>query len=84
MSHALAVVVPRTPGVAEAVEHERSGLLFEPGNPEALADALARFASDDALRLRLGSEARAWVEEHFMLARNTALLAGAMRRAGSS
>ena len=84
MSHALAVVVPRTPGVVEAVEHERSGLLFEPGNPEALADALARLASDDALRLRLGKEARAWVEEHFMLARNTALLAGAMRRAASA
>ena len=83
MSHALAVVAPRTPGVAEAVEHERSGLLFEPGNPESLAGALARFAADDALRLRLGSEARTWVKEHFMLERNVVELAAAMRRAAA-
>ena len=83
MSHALAVVVPRAPGVAEAVEHERSGLLFESGNPESLAGALARLAADDALRLRLGSEARAWVKEHFMLERNVVELAAAMRRAAA-
>ena len=81
MSHALAVVVSRTPGVTEAVEHERTGLHFEPGRPAALADAIARLASDHALRLRLGRAARVWVEEHFALARNTAVLAGAMRRA---
>ena len=81
MSHALAVVVPATPGVTEAVEHEVSGLHFAPGDPASLADAIVRLASDDALRLRLGRSARAWVEEHFMLERNTALLAGAMRRA---
>ncbi len=81
MSHALAVVVPRSPGVTEAVEHEVSGLCFEPGDAGSLADAIARLASDDALRLRLGREARTWVEEHFMLSRNTASLAAAMRRA---
>ena len=80
MSHALAAVVPRTPGVTEAVEHEASGLLFEPGSPESLADAIGRLASDDALRLRLGSAARAWVKEHFMLDRNVVELADAMRR----
>ena len=84
MSHALAVIVPGSPGVSEAVEHEVSGLHFEPSNACALADAIERLSSDDALRLRLGGRARAWVEEHFMLSRNTAVLAGAMRRAASS
>ena len=84
MSHALAVVVPRTPGVTEAVEHEVSGLHFEPGDPASLADAIARLATDDALRLRLGRSARAWVGEHFMQKRNTALLAAAMRKAASA
>ena len=83
MSHALAVIVPRTPGVTEAVEHEVSGLHVEPGDPLALADAIARLASDDALRLRLGARARDWVAEHFVLARNTATLAQAMREAAS-
>ena len=83
MSHALAVIVSRTLGVTEAVEHEVSGLHFTPGDPVSLADAIARLASDDALRLRLGARARVWVEEHFMLARNTAALAAAMRRAAS-
>ena len=83
MSHALAVVVPRSPGVTEAVEHEVNGLHFEPGDPASLADALARLAADHALRLRLGQQARAWVGEHFMLERNTALLARAMRKAAS-
>ena len=84
MSHALAVIVPGSPGVREAVEHEVSGLCFEPGDPASLAGAIERLAGDDALRLRLGTRARAWVEEHFMLSRNTAVLAAAMRRAASS
>lgn len=83
MSHALAVIVPDSPGVSEAVEHEVSGLCFEAGNPASLADAIERLVSDDTLRLRLGTRARAWVEEHFDLSRNTAVLASAMRRATS-
>lgn len=81
MSHARAVVVSRIPGVSEAVAHEGTGLHFDPLRPRTLADALARLAGDDALRLRLGKAARAWVTEHFMLAPNTARLAAAMRRA---
>ena len=84
MSHALAVIVPGSPGVSEAVEQEVSGLHFEPGDPGSLAEAIERLACDDALRLRLGRCARAWVEEHFMLSRNTAVLAAAMRKAASS
>ena len=84
MSHAIAVIVPASPGVTEAVEHEFSGLHFEPGDACALADAIERLVSDDALRLNLGRRARAWVEEHFVLSRNTAVLARAMRRAASA
>ena len=84
MSHALAVIVSASPGVTEAVEHEFSGLHFEPGDACALADAIERLVSDDALRLNLGRRARAWVEEHFVLSRNTAVLARAMRRAASA
>ena len=81
MAHARTVVVSRNPGVIEAVAHEGTGLHFDPTRPRTLADALARLADDDALRLRLGTAARAWVEKHFMLAPNSARLAAAMRRA---
>ena len=84
MSHALTVVVPRSAGVTEAVEHEVNGLHFEPGGASALADAIERLVSDDALRLRLGENARAWVQKHFVLSRNTAVLARAMREAASA
>ncbi len=83
MSHALAVIVPGSPGVSEAVEHEVSGLHFAPGDASTLADAVERLSADDTLRLSLGRRARAWVEEHFVLSRNTGLLASAMRRAAA-
>ena len=44
-------------GVGEVVEHERNGLLVEPGDPAALADAVRRYFSDDGLRARLREQA---------------------------
>lgn len=45
-------------GQRDLIEHNRNGLLFVPGNAEALAAELARAASDQQLRLRLGHAAR--------------------------
>jgi rhamnosyl/mannosyltransferase len=42
-----------------------SGLVVEPGNPAALATALARLASDGALRAQLGRGAQLRAREHF-------------------
>jgi colanic acid/amylovoran biosynthesis glycosyltransferase len=54
---ALAIGLPSvaTPvaGIPEIVEHEREGLLSPEGDVEALADALERVLTDDALRARL-------------------------------
>ncbi len=52
------VVASRIGGLQELVEDGRSGLLVEPGNPNALRDAIARIIADDGLRLRLGEGAR--------------------------
>jgi glycosyltransferase involved in cell wall biosynthesis len=49
------VVASQVGGLAEAVVHERTGLLVPPENADALADALARVAYDGALRARLGA-----------------------------
>jgi glycosyltransferase involved in cell wall biosynthesis len=45
-------------GCRQAVEHGITGLLVPPGDPVALAAAIARLAADPAERRRLGSAAR--------------------------
>lgn len=47
----------RTGGVPDAVEDGVTGLLVPPGQPAALAEAVSRLLSDEALRARLGRAA---------------------------
>jgi glycosyltransferase involved in cell wall biosynthesis len=53
----LPVVATAVGGVAEAVRDGREGLLVAPGQPRALADALARVVTDESLRASLGRAA---------------------------
>jgi len=52
------VVTADTPGAREVLTDGRDALLVSPGDPVALAAALARLAADAALRARLGEAAR--------------------------
>lgn len=52
------VVAGRSGGVCEAVLDGETGLLVEPGNPGAVADAIARILEDPALAQRLGTAGR--------------------------
>lgn len=52
------VVGSRAGGIPDAVADEVNGLLVPPGDADALADALVRFASDRALAERLAARAR--------------------------
>ena len=56
-----AVVASRVGGIPDLVRDGENGLLVEPGDPEALADALVRVLSEPGLAARLGAEARASV-----------------------
>lgn len=47
-----------TTGVPFVNQHEVTGLTVEPEDADALADALSRLVTDDALRERLGRQAR--------------------------
>ncbi|GEK21321.1 glycosyltransferase family 4 protein [Cellulomonas xylanilytica] len=47
------VVASRVQGLMEVVQDERTGLLVDPGDPVALADAVERLLGDPALRTRL-------------------------------
>lgn len=58
MAHGLPVVATAVGGVPELVEHESSGLLVPPGNPQALADALARLIGDPELCAVMGRAGR--------------------------
>ena len=56
------VVGSRVGGIPDIVEDGGSGLLVEPEDPQALADALVRVLSDRPLAERLGSAAHAAVQ----------------------
>ncbi len=49
--------------IPEVIEHNRSGLLFEDGNPDALADCFDRLLDDQELYRRLAGGARQRVRE---------------------
>lgn len=53
----LPIVASRAGGIPDVIENERTGLLCEPGNADALAEALVRVLEDDGLRKKLTSEA---------------------------
>jgi glycosyltransferase involved in cell wall biosynthesis len=65
MAAGLPVVATRVGGVPEIVDEDRSGLMVPPEDASALGGALARIASDPALRRSLGQRGRAVVESRF-------------------
>lgn len=52
------LVGARSGGISDLVEHERTGLLFEPGDVDGLTAALVRLLRDPALARRWGDAAR--------------------------
>jgi phosphatidylinositol alpha-1,6-mannosyltransferase len=61
----LAVVGGRSGGVPEAVRDGETGLLVDPEDPGAVADAIARLLGDGELRRRLGAAGRRAVERYY-------------------
>jgi len=68
MSWKLAVIATPVGGVPQVIQHDRNGILVQPGDIEAIAAALLRLLEDAALRERLGSAARATIETRFSIA----------------
>jgi len=59
------VVATRHGGLAEVVEHGRTGLLVKPGDHRELANAIIELLQDKGLRRSMGAEARRVVEERY-------------------
>lgn len=62
-AHGKPVVAGRSGGVADAVRNRETGLLVDPGNVDALADALSRLLNDEARAREMGEAGRRRVEE---------------------
>ena len=76
----LPVVQPRHGGFTELVEHTGGGVLYEPGDPEALAGALGALLDDPARRSSLGEKGRAAAAAEFTRARMAERVEAALGR----
>lgn len=75
MGSGVPVIASRISGIPELIEDGRTGLLVEPGDAEALADAARRLHDDPALAERLASAGRERVVRDFDVDVNAAALA---------
>jgi glycosyltransferase involved in cell wall biosynthesis len=80
MAEAAPVVASRHAGIAEAVEHGRTGFLVPEGDPSALADALEHLIAQPELRRRLGASGRAVAADRFSALRQSRRLEAALLR----
>jgi glycosyltransferase involved in cell wall biosynthesis len=67
MACRLPVISTKLAGIPEMVVDGETGLLVEPGDDDALAEAIAKLAADPALRKRLGEAGRLRAEKLFAL-----------------
>jgi len=74
MASGLPVVASRLSGIPELVDDGVTGILTEPGDSRAVADALARLADQPDLRRQYGSAGREKVVRSFDLKQNAARL----------
>jgi colanic acid/amylovoran biosynthesis glycosyltransferase len=65
MACAVPVIGSEIAGIAEAVEHDRTGLLVPPADSRLIAAAIRRLIGDPDLARRMGLAARAAACEHF-------------------
>jgi glycosyltransferase involved in cell wall biosynthesis len=67
---AVPVVASRIGGVPEAVLHDKTGLLVQPRDAQALAQACLELIDDPARRRALGAAGRRFVERHYVWQEN--------------
>jgi glycosyltransferase involved in cell wall biosynthesis len=75
-----AVIASRVPGAAELVEDGVTGLLFEPGDAQALAACMRKLHEDADLARRLGQAGRARYEQRHSPAAGYARLVDVFKR----
>jgi glycosyltransferase involved in cell wall biosynthesis len=81
MAMEIPVVATRVSGIPELVRDGETGLLVDPDDPEALAQALARLLADGGLARRLAVAGRELVAAEFNLQRSAARMLELFREA---
>ena len=76
----LPIIASRLEGLAEAVVHEQTGLLFEPGNVKALADAIERLANHPEQARQFGRNGRTRCERELSTTVQRQRFVAALRR----
>lgn len=74
MACGLPVIASRVTGTPEIVDHEQTGLVVKPGDPDDLANAITRLMQNPDMRNQLGIAGRAKAESYFNLKTNVAKL----------
>jgi glycosyltransferase involved in cell wall biosynthesis len=64
------IVASRLGQIGDVIKHERTGLLVEPGDYNALADSLSRLIKSETLRQQLGANAREDAVANYTWTRN--------------
>lgn len=83
MAMGKAVISTRTTGQTDVITDGENGLTVAPGDVEGWREAINRLRSDEALRHRLGHNARRWVEENATLDHWAMRIAQALRDAAA-
>jgi glycosyltransferase involved in cell wall biosynthesis len=82
MAMGVPVLATRVSAIPELVEDGRTGLLVEPGQPEAMATGMVRLLIDQNLRQRIITAARQQVREDFDNRKLIQKLAAVFEQAG--
>lgn len=67
MAAGIPIVATAVGGVPEIIHHNQTGVLIEPGNPEAVAAAVLKLMSDPAESRRMGENARQFILSEYSL-----------------
>jgi glycosyltransferase involved in cell wall biosynthesis len=78
MACAVPVIGSGIAGIAEAVEHDRTGFLVPPADPRSIAAAASRLLDNPGLRLRMGLAARAAANDRFSAVAQSRMLENAL------
>ena len=70
MALAKPIIATNAGGIKEIIDHEKSGLLIQPDDPEALASAIERFYLNPDLKKKYGVAGRKRLEDKFSLHQN--------------
>jgi glycosyltransferase involved in cell wall biosynthesis len=72
MAGGLPIIATKVGGIPEVIEHGKSGVMIQPGNPQAVATAVIDLVADVTRRRALGLQAQRFIENEYSLAGATA------------